>query len=273
VPPSARPETTMCQKLLLVIPCYNEAERLPKDAFRRHLEADPYLYLVFVDDGSQDGTAGMLREFCREFETRTTLISYLPNKGKSEAVRLGVNHALANLHPDVVGFWDADLATPLEELKAFLDVLDKRPEIEMVFGSRVKLLGREITRLPVRHYLGRVFATIASQVLGIPIYDTQCGAKLFRVTPYLHYVFDQAFLSKWIFDVEIIARFQQLYFGDEGQLERAIYEYPLQTWIDVAGSKVKPRHFFVAVTDLFRIKLQVPKAFAGRAVRDCSSVV
>ena len=265
----------MCQtnKLSLVIPCYNEAERLPEAAFRRQLEANPDLHLLFVDDGSEDGTAALLKAFCQDLETRTTVLSYSPNKGKSEAVRVGINYALANLSPDIVGFWDADLATPLEELPAFLEVLNRRPEVEMIFGARVKLLGRQISRLPSRHYLGRVFATVASQILGIPIYDTQCGAKLFRVTSYLHYVFDEEFLSKWIFDVEIIKRFQQLFCGDEGRLERVLYEYPLQTWIDVAGSKVKPRHFFIAIADLLRIRFQGANALTGRAIPDCSSAV
>jgi dolichyl-phosphate beta-glucosyltransferase len=257
--------------LSLVVPCYNEAARLPKELFRRQLEIDPSLHLLFVDDGSQDQTFEMLQTVCRDFERQTTIISYRPNRGKAEAVRAGINYALSNLRSEIVGFWDADLATPLAELATFVEILRARPEIEMIFGARVKLLGREITRLPARHYLGRVFATVASQVLGIPIYDTQCGAKLFRVTPYLHYVFEEAFLSKWIFDVEIIARFQQLYSGSEDRLQRLIYECPLQTWVDVAGSKVKPRHFFIAVGDLLRIKLRTPKSLVGRATEVVAS--
>jgi dolichyl-phosphate beta-glucosyltransferase len=117
------------------------------------------------------------------------------------------------------------------------------------------LLGREIDRSVLRHYLGRVFATVASLILRLPVYDTQCGAKLFRVTPTTVSLFATPFCSRWTFDVEIIARHIQKV-GSVTTAATQIIEFPLYIWKDVAGSKVKPRHFFIAFFDLCRIYLR-----------------
>lgn len=117
----------------------------------------------------------------------------------------------------------------------------------MVFGARVRLLGRAIERRAVRHYLGRVFATAASYVLGFAIYDTQCGAKLFRRSPEIQALFQQPFATRWLFDVEFLARRMQACRNTPLRaIEHILYEYPLEEWRDVAGSKVKARDFVKA---------------------------
>ena len=165
-------------------------------------------------------------------------------------MRRGILAAL-DRSPGFVGFWDADLATPLSELPGFMEIMGSRPEIDIVFGARVRLLGREISRRPSRHYVGRVGATLISSSLGLAVYDTQCGAKLFRVSDTVREVFSTPFLSRWIFDVEIIARFVQLWGRD--RVARALYEYPVTQWHDVKGSKVKSRDFMRALSDLWKI--------------------
>src|SRR5262249_28035111 len=155
---------------------------------------------------------------------------------KAEAVRRGLVRAF-EAQPEYLGFWDADLATPLDAILTFGAVLDSRPDIEMVFGARVKLLGRSVERSPVRHYLGRVFATAASMTLGIGFYDTQCGAKLFRASPELAAVFDRPFDTRWLFDVEVLARLIALRrASSRGPVGDIVYEHPLHEWRDVAGS-------------------------------------
>jgi len=233
-----------------VVPCYNEARRLPVEQFREFLKTAD-VDLVFVNDGSGDRTVEVLETLRAARPERVTVLDEKVNRGKAEAVRRGISFAL-DRGCGFVGFWDADLATPLSDIPQFLAVLEQEPELDMVFGSRVKLLGRHVERKAARHYLGRIFATFVSTMLRLPIYDTQCGAKIFRVTRHAPALFGQPFLSRWIFDVEIIARYLQQV-GTAAAAKR-IYEFPLLRWVDVAGSKLKPKDFFVSFWDVLRIR-------------------
>ena len=143
--------TAESRRAVIVVPCYNEGRRLPVADFRRFLDR-PGAELLFVDDGSTDNTVEVLRGICAGREGRATLLECGKNGGKAEAVRRGMRAALAS-GARYAGFWDADLATPLDDIDAFLGVLEARPEIDMVFGSRVKLLGRRVERHAIRHYL------------------------------------------------------------------------------------------------------------------------
>jgi glycosyltransferase involved in cell wall biosynthesis len=204
---------------------------------------------VFVDDGSTDDTHMMLLAMASSSPPgRVTVIRHSTNIGKGEAVRRGLQAAFRH-DSQFVGFWDADLATPLDAINDLASIFASRPSCQMVFGSRVKLLGRDIHRTASRHYLGRTFATFAAIVLKLAIYDTQCGAKLFRATAEMAALFDTPFSSRWVFDVEIIAR-RILNVGSANQVANEICEYPLHVWRDVAGSKVKPRHFLIALRDI-----------------------
>ena len=236
--------------LILVIPCYNEERRLPVDELRAFELPGATVELFLVNDGSRDGTQRLLESLQREEPARFSMLNLERNSGKAEAVRRGMLAAMER-KPDLVGFWDADLATPLRELIDFLEVFKRRPEIEMVFAARVRLLGRSISRNPRRHYVGRVGATLISSSLGLAVYDTQCGAKLFRVSDSMREIFSRPFLSRWIFDVEIIARLVRQRGRDAAA--RAIYELPIRTWHDVKGSKVRSTDFIRALTDLWKI--------------------
>jgi dolichyl-phosphate beta-glucosyltransferase len=237
----------------IVVPCYNEAGRLNTAEFLTCAGACPDLAFVFVDDGSRDATWSVLERLRDEGGPAIHLLRKERNGGKAEAVRDGMNYALEHLRPDLVGFWDADLATPLEAIADLRCILLRQPSIDMVFGARVQLLGRHVERRPIRHYLGRIFATAVSTMLRLPIYDTQCGAKIFRVTPQLPRVLADPFVSKWVFDVEIIARFIRLNNGDAKAVAARIYELPLNVWKDIAGSKVRSSDFLKAFRDVLRI--------------------
>jgi glycosyltransferase involved in cell wall biosynthesis len=209
----------------IVVPCYNEAARLRVAdfvAFAR--DPETRARLLFVNDGSSDGTLEVLHKARRACPERIDVLSLPSNVGKAEAVRLGMRRACgedaaagtsgrSNQNqppPSFVGFWDADLATPLDHVRLFRGVFSDRPETDMVFGARVGLLGRDIRRSKRRHYVGRVFATLASLALSMPVYDTQCGAKLFRVDGDLRAALSDPFDTRWVFDCELIGRYASL---------------------------------------------------------------
>jgi glycosyltransferase involved in cell wall biosynthesis len=245
-------------KTTLVVPCYNEAKRFPLAEFEAFLAAAPDVSFVLVNYGSKDTTSAVLKKYRDTCPERIHVVDRAQNKGKAESVREGLNVAIALPNPTpIIGFWDADLATPLnalyDMLRVFEDRRERRPDVQMVFGARVNLLGREIHRMPIRHYLGRIFATAVSVMLGLPIYDTQCGAKLFRVGPQTPGLFKEPFITRWVFDVEIIARWIRLNKFNRAAVKASIFEYPLHRWEDIGGSKVKPYDFVLAFRDVLRI--------------------
>ena len=234
----------------LVVPCYNEASRLAPEAFHAFLATHSDAHLVFVDDGSDDETATVLERIRKAAPEAVTWLKHPLRRGKAEAVRTGILSALER-GADLVGFLDADLATPLGIVDDFLAVFETRPAVEFVLGSRVMLMGRDIRRRPVRHYLGRVFATAVSLALDLPVYDTQCGAKMLRVTGDTAALFAAPFRSPWIFDVELIGRYLRLPLvpGEPARRDR-LYELVLPVWHDRPGSKLRWYDFARAVVDL-----------------------
>ena len=243
----------MTPELVLVVPCYNEAARLDPEAFVRFLTTHPGVQMVLVDDGSVDGTGEILDRIRSAAPAAVTILRQPGNRGKGAAVRAGMLAALS-AGARVIGFFDADLSTPLQAVDDFLAVLRTRPDVELVLGSRVMLMGRDIRRGPARHYLGRLFATAASHALDLPIYDTQCGAKMLRVNAATASLFDVPFRSRWVFDVELIARYLRLPAAPgEPSRRTRIYELVLPTWHDKPGSKLQWVDFPRAMVDLGHI--------------------
>jgi dolichyl-phosphate beta-glucosyltransferase len=234
-------------RVQLVVPCFNEAGRLKPEAFLQFVASRPDIGLVFVDDGSTDATPVILAEVGTRGGANIAVLTLNQNVGKARAVQLGVRAAFER-QPEFVGFWDADLSTPLTAVREFMEVFKAKPDVEIVMGARVKLLGRQVTRSLVRHYCGRVFATAASFALGVAVYDTQCGAKIFRATAPVQQAFDSPFRSKWIFDVEILSRY--LAATGTAQSGSRIYELPLTSWTAMPGSKLTVWHGVRAIWDL-----------------------
>jgi dolichyl-phosphate beta-glucosyltransferase len=246
------------QEAIVVVPCYNEEHRLDPAAFLP-LAREPNVGLLFVDDGSTDGTQDKLRALAAEGDGRIAWTSLGENCGKAEAVRAGMLAALAD-GAKVVGYVDADGSTPAIEVLRLLEEL-RAHRVAVVFGARVALLGADIQRKPVRHYLGRLFATAASVMLGLAVYDTQCGAKFFRDSKTLRDALATPFASRWAFDVELIGR---LLVGNSAAgvppLRREDFlEVPLRVWHDVAGSKLRAAQMVKTGFELAAIGVRLRK--------------
>ncbi len=217
-----------------VVPCYNEAKRLDPAAIAT-LVSDGSTQVLLVDDGSKDETLKLLEQIAADHPGRVEVLALSPNAGKAEAVRRGLLQAAET--SDVVGYADADFSTPPSELHR-LNEAQRTRKAAVVIGSRVGLAGTRIQRKPARHYLGRLFGTAASILLGTIIYDTQCGAKLFTVSPLLKASLVEEFGSRWIFDVELLGRLLIGAAGLPGIRADALVEIPLHEWRDVGGSKL-----------------------------------
>lgn len=213
----------------IIVPCYNEANRIDFAAFKNHPSS---LDFIFVNDGSTDKTKSALDELVLASENFQALhLTY--NVGKAEAIRQGVL-SLDKAY-DYIGYLDADLSTPLSEIDR-LNEYAINTNKSIVTGSRIKLVGSNIKRRLKRHISGRIIATcIDTFLLNLGIYDTQCGAKIID-SNLAKNIFKDPFKTKWLFDVELILRVK-LKYGKDYCLQN-IEEVPLLTWTDIGDSKI-----------------------------------
>jgi dolichyl-phosphate beta-glucosyltransferase len=188
--------------LSVIIPAYNEAQRLPAFlvSVRDYLDnrhPDRYEVIV-VDDGSRDG----LRQVLAPFEAvwpQLVVMQHETNQGKGAAVRTGMLAARGRL----LLFADADGATPIEEVAKLAAAIEAGADVAV--GSRL-VQTEEVRRNRswARGLAGRVFAGLARRCLRVGVRDTQCGFKMF-----LHDVGRKLFsLSRetgYLFDLELLA--------------------------------------------------------------------
>jgi len=227
--------------LSIVIPAYNEAERLDPHLgpVLKYLDDNyPSYELIIVDDGSKDATAKKVAAAIAS-EPRAKLISYTPNRGKGYAVKTGV---LAT-HGDSVLFIDADLSTPLSEIPRILKLLTGA---DIVIGSRGKDSSTVSKPAPLYRRLASVtFDQIKFALVGLRQFkDTQCGFKVFR-GQIARRLFGQSQIERFMFDAEI------LYLAQKQKLR--IREMPV-AWADVSGSHVK---FWEGIINMFRDLIRI----------------
>ena len=223
--------------LALIVPCYNEFNRLAAEEFLKAIDKYPKMEMYLVNDGSTDSTLSLLQDL----QTRCTcpnrikIIDLGINQGKAEAVRQGMLHALKVKSYELYGFLDADLSTSFEDFFNLVNYITENFSKKYVWGARIPRRGTNIVRKRYRHLLGRIISFYTRFLLVIPVYDTQCGAKVF-CEDWVEQIFSAPFKSRWLFDIEIFLRLQNLFSREE--LLIYTYEYPLKAWNHVAGSKV-----------------------------------
>lgn len=242
--------------VLMVVPCYNEADRLRGEAFLDFALSRPGVRFLFVNDGSTDATAKLLEDIAQQRPDRLEVLSLSENQGKAGAVRAGVRHALEREIPaEWIGYLDADLAVPLEELAylfQFAELQQNAARLRLIFGSRVARGGAQVKRKWFRYYISRILATLRSQVLPLIIYDTQCGVKLVRRDT-AEALFAQPFVSQWLFDIELFYRLHLEGARAGFAAPDAICEVPLRAWTEVDGSRTRLADLPMYLRSLWRI--------------------
>jgi len=215
-------------KIALIIPCYNEAVRLDTATILNWISKRPSFDLYFINDGSTDETGKLLSKLSTALPDQIQYIESKQNAGKAESIRKGILYALQYPYT-YVGYLDADLSTSLEEIERLTQLIQIQ-SYTGVFGSRIKKGGAIIIRSPFRHIVGRFIATIIDLRFQLNIYDTQCGAKIFKVC-ILKEVVQERFQTRWLFDVELFLRLRKI-----NKLQ--ILEEPLHIWRDKRSSKL-----------------------------------
>lgn len=236
----------------IIIPFYNEEKRFEIPKFERFLHNHPNIFFCLVNDGSKDGTLSVLKSL-KSRHKQIEVLDLQENKGKAEAIRLGISHVLSQMEFEYSGFLDADFSAPPDVIPF---MLNSSNGASILLGSRIMYLGMNISRKPLRHYVGRIFATMASEILELPIYDTQCGAKIFHRT-IVETAFKEPFITTWLFDLEVIMRIMKEIGWD--RFKEISKEIPLYEWIDKSGSKVKLSYVFRLPFDLLKIRWKYGK--------------
>jgi glycosyltransferase involved in cell wall biosynthesis len=243
--------------LSLVIPAYNEAPRLSKSlhAIFDYLKQQSYdSEVIVVDDGSTDETTAVAeRSFADAGRTSARVIRVEPNRGKGNAVREGLLAARA----PIALFSDADLSTPITETPKVVAPI-RSGEYDVVFGSRA--LDRSLIGVHQpwrREQGGRAVNLLVRLTTGLPIWDTQCGFKAFRMDV-CRPVVEAATIDRFGFDIELL---YASHLAGLRLLERAV------RWDHNDGSKLSPlRDGLRMLEEVWTIRTQARKGAYERAI-------
>ncbi|MDT0558988.1 response regulator [Ichthyenterobacterium sp. W332] len=233
----------------VVIPCYNEEERLLSDEFLTFIDKNSGYHLCFVNDGSKDKTLEVLHNLRKGREDFITVYDCEKNGGKAEAVRLGMLHMAKKDDLDYIGFLDADLSTDLADFDDLVKTIETS-DYKIVSGSRISRMGANITKESARKIISLTINFIIRKILSMDFKDTQCGAKIFH-KDVIDVAFSKKFVTQWIFDVEIFKRMSN-HFGLK-KAKAMLCEQPLKRWIHADGSKLSMKDSVKIVMQLAQI--------------------
>jgi len=236
---------------VLVVPCFNEAQRWDVHYWSDLIKISAVEWM-FVNDGSTDDTLLRLQDLASN--SKVQVLDLGTNSGKGEAVRIGMLKAIESRRgsPIVVGFMDADGAFQRSDIEHFAHQatdLIKLDAADALWSSRVALAGRSIQRSQRRHYLGRLVATFLAMGYEPLPYDTQAGLKFFRLNETFLDCIRAPFLTRWLFEVEILQRWREL-----TGVSMRVREEPLEYWRDVAGSSITRQESIRIARELWRVK-------------------
>lgn len=233
----------------VVIPCYNEEERLLSQQFLNFVNTNTGYHLCFVNDGSKDNTLHVLKDLQKGREDYITVYDCKKNGGKAEAVRLGMLHMAKKQDLDYIGFLDADLSTDLADFDDLVKTIETS-NFKIVSGSRISRMGANITKESARKIISLTINFIIRKILSMNFKDTQCGAKIFH-KDVIDVAFGKKFVTRWIFDVEIFKR-MTIEFGLK-KAKSMLCEQPLKRWIHADGSKLSMKDSVKIVMQLAQI--------------------
>ena len=233
----------------VVIPCYNEEERLLSEEFLSYIDKNSGYHLCFVNDGSKDKTLEVLKDLQKGREDFITVYDCEKNGGKAEAVRLGMLYMAKKEDLDYIGFLDADLSTDLADFDDLVKTIETS-NFKIVSGSRISRMGANITKESARKVISMTINFIIRKILKMDFKDTQCGAKIFH-KDVIEIAFGKKFVTQWIFDVEIFKR-MSIHFGLK-EAKAMLCEQPLKRWIHADGSKLSMKDSVKIVFQLGQI--------------------
>jgi CheY-like chemotaxis protein/glycosyltransferase involved in cell wall biosynthesis len=233
----------------VVIPCYNEEERLLSNQFLSFIDKNSGYHLCFVNDGSTDSTLDVLKALRKGRKNYITVYDCEKNGGKAEAVRLGMLHMAKYQDLDYIGFLDADLSTDLSDFDDLVSTIENS-KYKIVSGSRISRMGANIAKESARQIISLSINFVIRKILSMQFKDTQCGAKIFN-KDVVQILFKEKFITKWLFDVEIFLRMKRYYTINIAK--ELICEKPLKRWVHVDGSKLSMKDSVKIIGQLVQI--------------------